>query len=209
MWSEIERHALVETLLAADPLAPTLCEGWQVRHLAVHLLLRRHRPWALTGSTLATMALEIETPAQLQRTVQEFDTPIVGLSPLRLMDETFADPANLGEYVIHHEDVRRGQIQILGRAAAPPVPAREFPAPMAAALLEQSARFARMRLRRAEVGVVFEVPDGPATVVRPGPRPVTASGSPADLALLASGRARAATISWSGPSEQVQAILGD
>ena len=39
-WHEIERAQLAQALLDVAPDAPTLCEGWQARHLAAHIVLR-------------------------------------------------------------------------------------------------------------------------------------------------------------------------
>ncbi|WP_346995752.1 maleylpyruvate isomerase N-terminal domain-containing protein, partial [Dietzia sp. SLG310A2-38A2] len=39
-----ERSALVETMRAAGPEAPTLCAGWTTRDLAAHLVVREARP---------------------------------------------------------------------------------------------------------------------------------------------------------------------
>ena len=44
-----ERAALVETLRAVGPDAPTLCEGWTTRDLTAHLVVRERRPDALPG----------------------------------------------------------------------------------------------------------------------------------------------------------------
>ncbi len=44
-----ERAALVETILAAGPEAPTLCEGWTTRDLAAHLVIREYRLDAAPG----------------------------------------------------------------------------------------------------------------------------------------------------------------
>ena len=38
------REVLAETLMAAGPDSPTLCDGWRTRELAAHLYLREHRP---------------------------------------------------------------------------------------------------------------------------------------------------------------------
>src|SRR5258706_5048708 len=48
-YARAERHALADTLLAAGPDAPTLCEGWATRDLAAHLVLRERRPDAAAG----------------------------------------------------------------------------------------------------------------------------------------------------------------
>lgn len=44
-----ERTVLVGTLNEAGPAAPTLCEGWQTRHLLAHLILRETQPLVAAG----------------------------------------------------------------------------------------------------------------------------------------------------------------
>jgi uncharacterized protein (TIGR03085 family) len=51
-----ERAALVETLRAVGPDAPTLCEGWTTRDLAAHLVVRERRPDALPGLLFGPLA---------------------------------------------------------------------------------------------------------------------------------------------------------
>jgi uncharacterized protein (TIGR03085 family) len=52
MYANEERKALADALQAAGPDAPTLCEGWQTRDLAAHLVLRERRPDAAAGILL-------------------------------------------------------------------------------------------------------------------------------------------------------------
>ena len=51
-----ERSALVETLLRVGPDAPTLCEGWNTRDLAAHLVVRERRPDATLGIAVPFLA---------------------------------------------------------------------------------------------------------------------------------------------------------
>src|ERR1700744_5490681 len=44
-----ERAALAALLDETGPDSPTLCEGWQTRDLAAHLVLRERRPDAAAG----------------------------------------------------------------------------------------------------------------------------------------------------------------
>ncbi|MPV49916.1 maleylpyruvate isomerase family mycothiol-dependent enzyme [Pseudactinotalea sp. HY160] len=196
MWSGIERDALVRALLATDPQTPTLCEGWQARHLAAHLYLRRHRPWAM--GQLSSVAERAADPAAYLDVVAEFAAPVPARSPLALLDRS--DAANLAEYVIHHEDLRRGE------AAGAGAVAREFPAEMTAAVLAQLRVFSMRMLRGCPVGVVLATPAGISRVVRTGPAPVTIRGTAADLALALAGRLRAAHVRWVGPPRAIEAL---
>ena len=55
-----ERAALVETMRAVGPEAPTLCEGWKTRDLAAHLVIREYRPDAAPGILIPFFASHTE-----------------------------------------------------------------------------------------------------------------------------------------------------
>lgn len=197
-WYPRELSALIATLRETDPNAPTLCEGWQARHLASHLYLRRHKPWQM--GKLGTYAQRAEDPAEYQRIIDAFAEPVHAPNPLVLMDTVFAEAANLLEYVIHHEDVRRGRYE------TEPVTPRVLPAPMSDAVLAGAARFAKLGLRMGRYGLVFAVPEGRRQVVRRGAVSAAVVGTAPDLALVASGRARAAQVEVLGEPEAVAAF---
>jgi len=115
-----ERAALADLLEELGPDAPTLCAGWDTAHLAAHLVVRDRRPDALPGFGLEALrvgrplsawshgledGLRTSTPyADVVGRVRSgpppwmpFSWPVLG--PL----------ANTAEFVIHHEDVRRGR----------------------------------------------------------------------------------------------------
>src|SRR6202021_3964315 len=48
-YAQDERTALAALLDETGPDGPTLCEGWQTRDLAAHLVLRERRPDAAAG----------------------------------------------------------------------------------------------------------------------------------------------------------------
>ena len=200
-WDLVERLHLEETLRAADPLAPTLCEGWQVRHLAAHLYLRRHQPWRAfsqgDGSVFATLAEEAKDPARYAELLEEFSAPVPRISPMALADGPLGPATNTTEYVIHHEDVRRG---------AGPVPARTLPGEHSDKLFDAVAQFARLALRGLEVGVVLAVPGGRRRVVKRADESVAVVGSPVELALVVSGRARAADVEYLGSDAAISAF---
>src|SRR5690349_7708883 len=58
--AQLERSALVETIRAAGPEAPTLCEGWKTRDLAAHLVIREYRPDAAPGILIPFFARHTE-----------------------------------------------------------------------------------------------------------------------------------------------------
>ncbi|MFN3600390.1 MAG: TIGR03085 family metal-binding protein [Dietzia sp.] len=104
-----ERSALVETMRAAGPDAPTLCEGWTTRDLAAHLVVREARPDAAAGVVLPALASRMEE-LRLREVERPWDELLEKIaagapwySPLRYADRV----ANAAEYLVHHEDVRR------------------------------------------------------------------------------------------------------
>ena len=51
-----ERHALVDTMRAVGPDAPTLCGAWTTRDLAAHLVVREGRPDTTPGIMIPFLA---------------------------------------------------------------------------------------------------------------------------------------------------------
>ena len=199
-WVETERRQLVRTLREADPLAPTLCEGWDVRRLLAHLVLREHAPWKIAADTvrrpkpgqekhLGIEAAAASTPQGYAALVDRFAAGPGRFSPFR------ADAANLVEYVIHHEDIRRG-----GGVAAP----RELPAGQQQALWKQLGMMARMGYRGSPVGVELALAGSGRRRVKSGSPSVLVSGGVVDLALHAMGRRTAANVSIEGSGDAVR-----
>lgn len=112
-----ERRALADLLLAKGPAAPTLCEGWDARDLAVHLVVREHRPDAAAGMFIGPLE------GRLEQVSEEYSRrPFEGLvetfrgGPPKWSPMLLADPlANGAENFIHHEDLRRGGGEITPR----------------------------------------------------------------------------------------------
>ena len=201
-WMETERTALVQTLHSSDPEAPTLCEGWNVSRLLAHLILREQQPWKIAGDlmrrdppgseqSLGRLAAEAGTDAGYRGMIDRFAGGPAVWSPMRWG----GDAANLIEYVVHHEDVRRGS----GDA-----PARRLPDGQEREMRRRLPLMARMGYRRCPVGVVLALPTGEQTRVRSGDQEVVLSGEVTELALHSLGRRQAARIEISGDPEIVE-----
>lgn len=208
-YAREERAALSDLLAKAGPDAPTLCEGWRTLDLAAHLVLRERRPDAaagviggpLAGHTRRVQRTLIERTPYPQLVAKFRDGPPPA-SPFAFpgIDER----ANLLEFFIHCEDVRRG-----GADWAP----REIAAGLAAQLWRR-LRFARLQLRKAPVGVelvrddLAGAPDGAQVRITAKARTpvVTVTGNPAELTLWVSGRARAALVRFDGAEPAVRAL---
>ncbi|MBK5248372.1 MAG: TIGR03085 family protein [Actinomycetales bacterium] len=208
-WNQQEQDALTKSLRDAGPDASTLCEGWRTRHLAAHLYLRGHEPWRLAGMVVpwARDGLEelvqrtgdeAREPEAYAELLDRFTAPPTGANPMRLFSQRATEAANLVEYVIHHEDVRR--------AGDDPSSPRELPAAMQDAIWAQSARMASLGYRSCPVGVVLVVPDGPRRVVRKGSTSVAVTGAPVELALFGAGRREQARVRITGDPEAVAAF---
>ncbi|WP_098454533.1 TIGR03085 family metal-binding protein [Sanguibacter antarcticus] len=197
-WNATERARLAQALALAGPGAPTLCEGWSAAHLATHLVLREHKPWAVFGAPFErAVAGATERPA-FDALVTSFARTPAAWSPARWAGEQM----NLLEYHVHLQDVVRAGPQD-GAARAVPEQALER------ALWAQLRYFARLLYRPAPVGVVLAVTDGPRTVVRKprsGSGSVVISGQASELALHAFGRGAVADVTVEGLPEDVAAL---
>ena len=149
-YAQEERAALAALLAETGPDAPTLCEGWQTRDLAAHLVLRERRPDAaagVMGGPLAGYTARIQRQYQDRHSYPEL-VALFRAGPPRL--SVFAIPgadeaANTVEYFVHHEDVRR---------AAEEWTERPLDAGLSQALWKR-LKGARLFLRSAPTGVVL------------------------------------------------------
>jgi uncharacterized protein (TIGR03085 family) len=201
-WTTTERAALVATLRDTDPDTDSLCEGWTTRHLLAHLVEREHAPLRSAIDMITTkkpgqerfMSRLVEqawSSAGYQALVTRFaDGP-----PSWSLIGWMGDAANLVEYVVHHEDVRR--------AGPRPAEPRTLPADEVAAIWKRSGTLAKHAYRRSPVGVVLATPDGERRGARTGPETVTVTGDPVELVLHALGRDSVAHVEVTGPADAV------
>jgi uncharacterized protein (TIGR03085 family) len=182
-----------------------LCEGWDTRDLAAHLVLREHRPDAgagILGGPLAGYTRRVQRKLA-ERTPYPRLVEMIRNGPPRLsvfglpgMDERI----NLVEYFVHHEDVRRAQ---------PGWEPRELGQGLAD-VLWQRLGMARFLLRKAPVGVELARDDHRGSRVRITAKArtpvVTVTGTPAELTMWAFGRADAARVRLDGSEVDVKAL---
>lgn len=195
-----ERRQLCDLFAQLGPDAPTLCEGWTTRDLAVHLVVREQRPDALAGRLLRSLS---ERGERIQGELREKDWPElieqVRQGPpkwnplgLRAVDEA----VNSAEFYVHHEDVRRAQP---GWQPRPSDPEREE------ALWKALGRVARFFYGRSPVGVTLRSPSGHELSAKQGPRTVRIMGEPSELILHAFGR-REHRVTFEGNEADVLAV---
>jgi len=207
-YSREERLALCALLEATGPDAPTLCAGWTTGDLAAHLVLRERRLDAAAGvlggplaSHTARVQRRIRERTPFPRLVQAIRSGPPRLSPLAIpgVDER----ANIVEFFVHHEDVRRARPGWEPRA----IGSGESDA------LWRRLRMARLLLRRAPVGIELARDDVAAgsgrafRVTAKNATPVvTVIGSPAELMLWAFGRTGAALVRLDGTAAAVNTL---
>lgn len=175
-----ERAALVEAARAAGPDAPTLCGEWTVRELLAHLILREGRPDAMAGILVRPLAGYTER-VQAEIAARPFDDLLATVaggpprfSPLRLVDEQ----ANLGEYFVHTEDIRR---------AATGWTPRTLDGGVAKGLRSVVGRIARMTMRGAPLRISLTTEEGTVVAAGRGPE-VAVIGAIGEVAMWAFGR---------------------
>ena len=200
-WVEGERRSFAVDFRAADPNAPTLCAGWTTRHLCAHLVQREHAILRNVWDQVTTKAPGEER--FMRRLVDEAGTPdgyaalvdrfAAGPSRRSLMGR-FDEALNLVEYVVHHEDLRRG---------SGPVPPRELPPAELDEIWRRARPVLKRAYRKAPVGVELAPDGGAVTAVRSGPSTVTVAGPPLELLLHAFGRRSAADVRVDGSSDGV------
>jgi uncharacterized protein (TIGR03085 family) len=197
------REVLAETLLAAGPNAPTLCEGWTTKELAAHLYLRERSPRVgfglavrglrgVSDAATARLAAKHATPESYASLVTAFRAGPPKASPLRIprLDEA----ANLAEYFVHTEDVRRATERWAPRA---------LDGDYADALWDHMIRQAAILYRGVDLGIVLVSPHGPRHVAKRAPVSVAIVGEPGELLLHATGRGSHALVTFEGQPDAV------
>ncbi|GAA3776011.1 TIGR03085 family metal-binding protein [Plantactinospora mayteni] len=192
-YADTERQSLADLLLAIGPDAPTIIPEWAARDLAAHLVVRERRPDAAAGLVLPPLRRH---GARVQAAVAGQPYPaLVDLvrhpprwNPMTLppVDEL----ANLVEFFVHHEDVRR---------ARPDWQPRELPAGQQAALWKRVPAMARMSLRRFPAALLVQAPEHGETTAGAGGEQVRMVGAPGELIMFLFGRQRAARVQLVGP----------
>ncbi|MFJ8913457.1 TIGR03085 family metal-binding protein [Amycolatopsis sp. NPDC102389] len=195
-----ERRALSELFEEVGPDAPTLCTGWKTRDLAAHLLVRERRPDAAPGILVPALASYTQR-VQDSYAAQPWPEVVgkVRSGPAWYWPTSIAaldELANSAEFLIHHEDVRRGQP---GWEPRPAEPSRD------AAAWKSAKQASKLNLRKSPVGVILKTPEGREARVKEGPDTVTVIGAPIELLLFVFGR-DAARITFEGDAYAVDRL---
>lgn len=184
-FAQDERRQLADLLREVGPDAPTLCEGWTTRDLAVHLVVRENRPDAAGGMFVPALRERLEkvTAEYEAKPFDELvDTWAEGApvwNPMRWADQL----VNAAENFVHHEDVRRARERWRPRELSPS--GRRD-------LWRIASTMSRRMLRDSTSTVVLVRDDGAATTpvdrAATGAPTVTVKGDPGELVLWLFGR---------------------
>jgi uncharacterized protein (TIGR03085 family) len=198
----LERQALCDLFVERGADAPTLCAGWAASDLAAHLFVREHRPIASIGLVAGgTFKKRLERVMKDVQARYGFETLV---SKVREGPPFLWTPidhvANLNEYFVHHEDLRRGA------GDNTPRPASEI-GPVEDALWTSFRRLARMSARSLRpIGLDLVRDDGEVLHVLSGEPVATLTGRPGEIALYLSGRKDAADVAAGGPDDAAEAL---
>ncbi|MFD9910862.1 TIGR03085 family metal-binding protein [Streptomyces sp. NPDC059063] len=193
-----ERLLLADLLEAVGPDAPTLCEGWNTRDLAAHVVVRERRADAAGGIVIKQLAARLErvqaefAAKPYEELIQLIRTGPPRFSPFNL--KQVDEASNAVEFYVHAEDVRRAQ---------PDWTPRELDPVFSDALWSRLERMARVIGRKAPVGLVLRRPDGQTAVAHRGVPVVTVTGEPPELLMFAFGRQDAAEVEVEGDKDAV------
>ena len=196
-----ERAALCSTFTQVGAEAPTLCDGWDARELAAHLVLRERRPDAAAGVLVPVPVLADHMQrVQDQYAEQPWDALVdmvregpKGWTPIRVT--AVDDAINLAEFFVHHEDVLRAQPDWN------PETRRELDRDFAEALWARLRQVGQLLFRKSPVGVTLDAGGvGGRKQVKSPTREgeVTLCGDPGEILLYAFGRGEVAQVRIEG-----------
>ncbi|MFJ9377430.1 TIGR03085 family metal-binding protein [Streptomyces sp. NBC_01261] len=197
-FAKRERLLLADLLETAGPDAPTLCEGWQTRDLAAHVVVRERRADAAGGIMIKQLAPRLErvmtefAAKPYEELIQLIRTGPPRFSPFQL--KQLDEASNTVEFYVHTEDVRRAQ---------PEWTPRELDPVFQDALWARLERMARLMGRGAPTGLVLRRPDGQTAVAHKGAPVVTVTGEPSELLLFAHGRQSVAKVELDGDENAI------
>ena len=197
-----ERRGLCDLFEELGPSVPTLLEGWTAHDLAAHLVLRERDLVAGPCLVLPGPFARFAERRRARLAAREDFTWLVGRirsgPPIGFFRIGWVrSMANLNEFFVHHEDVRRANSQ--GPRSLAPA--------MDAALWRNVRRGGRYLSRRLACGLEIEWAGTNQRIrVRPGEPTALLSGLPGELLLYIFGRQAAAQVEVTGPAEAVTAV---
>ena len=186
-FSSAERAKMVALFHKLGPDAPTLCEGWTTRDLAVHLWVRENRPDAAAGIFVNALSGRLEKESRkvaerdFDELVDDWGRGPAAYNPVRFVDAQ----QNFVEHFVHHEDIRRAN------GMGP----RDFSAHIKQQMHSYLKLLAKVALRKSDRPVILQ-PEGLPRIVaadthgvaEKGDAVVRVSGEVGELILWSFGR---------------------
>jgi uncharacterized protein (TIGR03085 family) len=200
-----ERVQLCARMEELGPDAPTLCGRWSTFDLAAHLVVRERNLLAAPGILVEFGPFPGLTASAMARQKRRGYGAVLERVRTGPPPGPFAVPAlrevlNLGEYFIHHEDVRRANAMTEPRAGIDDVHERLWPV-----LRRLGKRL--FRAVPADHGVTLVTPGHDPLVLRDRPgSSVRVLGEPGELLLYGYGRRDAAHVVLEGDDAAVAAV---
>jgi uncharacterized protein (TIGR03085 family) len=189
-----ERQALADLLAEKGPDAPTMCDGWETRDLAAHIVLRERRPDAALSMFVPPTrghgkSVQRSLAARPYAELVEMVRSVPWWSPVS--NHLAEGLTNTLEFFVHHEDVRRGE---------PGWRPRDLPRSDQEALWKRATTLARLRLRRFPGTVLVQAPGFGEVSTGNGGDTVRLVGAPGELVYFLAGRQRATRVQVVGPA---------
>ena len=201
--AQTERAALCDTALQVGEDQPTLSGEWTVKDLVVHLLVREGSPAAVG---ILVKPLEKVLDLEMRRVGrQPFNVLVERLRQGPPVWSPYAVPRldatlNTLEYFVHHEDIRRAQLEWT---------ARDLGADSEKLLWALVRTGGKGLTRSAPVGVTIEnATTGSRAVLKPGEPSVVVRGIPSEVTLFVFGRKAQAHVELIGDDADVARLSG-
>ncbi len=179
-----ERLRLCVLFDELGPEAPTVLDGWRTAELAAHLLARETRPDAVPGMTLALThpwTERVERGIRDRLAYREVVARLRQGPPLLSIGRLAGWRADVAEWFVHHEDVRRAN----GLA---PRPDSEDQRRLDDAIWSVLPFFAPLLAHPVHATVILVSEDGRRRRARRGLGAVEVHGRPSELLLALFGR---------------------
>jgi uncharacterized protein (TIGR03085 family) len=207
-----ERRSFTQTLRRVGADSDTLCGNWTTAQLVSHLVLRERSVVELAGRLPVSglqrrseqLVDELAAREPYDALVSTFErgpswTEVRGPLPIAWFWAVPAvrETANLLEYLVHHEDVRRAQ---------PGWEPRSIGVDVQTAVWKRLHLLARATLRSVPVALELRWPSHGAIRHGRGTPAVSVTGDAVELALFAFGRLDVAAVEFTGSPADVDAV---
>ncbi len=203
--AQSERHLLCDELDRLGPEADTLNEGWRAKDLTAHLVIRETRPDLIAGAFVPALSGRLDramasmAAGDFGALVQKVRSGPPAWNPMGIA--AVDEKANLAEFFVHFEDLRRAQ---------PGWTPRTLSTELQQALWGGLKTASKLLVRKAPTGVVL-IANGLGRHAAKAPKAggtVVVRGPVGELLLFAFGRPEVAQVTFEGSDADVAALRG-